>query len=112
MTRWPSYVSPGGERLLKLVLDVGEAWTASATNYWTVTVRLRSAGQDYGETIARRALDAVSIAPGSPLTLYDEPTGPLVLSDGTSIVASLDATGSPANLTNAAVRALIQPIVR
>lgn len=104
--------SSGSERLLNVLLVVGAAWTKSAINYWTITVRRVASGQTYGEDVgAAYDMATRDLIAWDPVTIYTSDSG-LELNDGDILIASLAETGSPITLTDAKMQLQLQKIAR
>ena len=97
----------GPERVLKVLLDVGSDFAASATNYWTFSLRRFATGSVYGETIASYGLDVRSLTAFTPVVVYDDPRG-FDLDDGDRLVLYAVSTGSPAVPTTPVFQTLVQ----
>jgi hypothetical protein len=63
------------EKVLVVELMVASDFAVSATNYWTVTVRRRKAGQSFGELVAMFTTTSRKLTGGTPVTLYDDTHG-------------------------------------
>lgn len=94
----------GPTLLIRAQLVASGGFTMSATNYWTVTLRVRRAGngafgsQTAGELIGSAySLAARSLTAGVPATVYYDAAG-LALAAGDTIWATYTSTGSPAAL--------------
>lgn len=95
MSRHDIHRAKGAEKVFRIDLEAGQAFTASATDYHTFTLRLVRSDQDYGERIADAySLAARSLVANEPITLYDNAVG-LAMSDGERIALYIDETGSP-----------------
>lgn len=105
----------GSDTLLRARLVVQTAYTHSATNFWTFTLRRRkvaigltvpaqSIGEQVGSALSTETRD---LAANVPATIYDDLTG-LPMSDGETLVLYAVSTGSPAALDDPRVRLKIQ----
>ena len=68
-TELPSYTSPGAETLVSAQFRCRDGVTADSTDYWTVELRVRRAGQTLGEIIEGFTTSAIGVANGAELSL-------------------------------------------
>lgn len=90
-----------------MLLVASEAFSYSATNYWTITLLTAKDGEVYGRVIGSFALSARSLAAGVPVTVYSSTVG-LAMTDGERLRAHVVSTGSPAALVDAVLFAEVQ----
>lgn len=96
----------GSALLMKVQLVVDAAISLSTTDYWTVTVYRRrastatTAAQATGEILGTYATDTRNLVAGTAVTIYESTQG-LPMTEGESLVATYDPTGSPTVLTDA-----------
>lgn len=94
------YRSVGGENVTGVSMEVSVAFSANATNYWTIQPRIMRSGQTFGEDLgAGLDLSTITLNAEVVAILYDDPIG-VELKSGDRIVIELTATGSPAQLTD------------
>lgn len=108
---YPVYLANGACKLLRVQFLLRSAWTASATNYWTIEFRIRREDQTIGELVGSYDLSARSLSAGQLATVYDDANG-LAMSDGDLLVVSSSSTGSPSALDGPFVFADVQRNVR
>lgn len=106
------YRAPGAVRVLKAEMQVGGAWTADSSNYWTATVRLRKSGQTTGELVGEAySLNDRSLSVQDPVELYDDVQG-LAMAEDERLAVYLAETGTPAPLEDLVLWVLTQRIAR
>lgn len=93
-TTFPVYRARGDEIVSSVSLVTSDDLAASATSYWTILVRRRASGQEYGsdlgETVTTEDLDLVA---NEAVSLYDTPQGTR-LNAGDDLLLLASATGS------------------
>lgn len=101
MSRNDFYQAVGNRKVFWIGFMVGEAITASSSNYHTFTLRIVRDGQDTGETIDSAtnpySTSNRTLVANTPITLYDDPAG-LAMSDGERLALFIDETGTPTTL--------------
>lgn len=108
----------GDEKLVKCEFEAGAAFTASGTDYWTVTLRLRRLKpsgelQSYGSVVgATYSLATRSLSAGKPVLLTPGDFKPVPMRDGEELWVTIASVGSPAVLSSPSLIPDIQPNVR
>ena len=97
----------GAETVLTVMLDVGADWTASATDYWTFSLRRIAPAKTFGETIATYDLSIRSLTAFVPVSVYDDPRG-FDVDEGDRLMLYAVSTGSPVVPTNPVFQTLVQ----
>lgn len=108
----------GPERVLQILLRNEAAFTASATDYYTFTIRKvgfkpdGTTKQSYGAQVGSiYSLATRSLAAGVPVTIYEDGRG-VLLGEDEELWATEESTGSPAALTRATYEVQTQKIAR
>lgn len=106
----------GDERLVRAAFQCAAAFAKSASDFWTVTLRLRRykpSGelQSYGGTVGTFSTETRNVTAGEEHALYENEQG-LPMRDGEELWVTLASTGSPAVLSGPSVTTDSQPITR
>ena len=101
------YQSVGASRCFVVEAQFGSAWTRSASDYWTVELRVVGADESYGRVVATLDLSTRSVAAGERFVVYDDPVG-FAMTDGERLRARIVSTGSPAAISDAVLFVKVQ----
>jgi len=106
------YRAVGRQKVIQAAFSVGTDWTLDASNYWTLTLRHRKAGQTTGELVgADYAVDTRGLTAQELVTLYDG-VGGLAMADGERLALYVVETGTAVALEDLILWLLIQRIAR
>lgn len=93
-TTFPFYRARGDEIVSSVTLVASDDLAASATSYWTILVRRRASGQEYGQDVGDTVTTAdLDLVANEAVTLYDTPQGTR-LNAGDDLLLLASATGS------------------
>lgn len=106
------HTANGAEVLTDVSLMTATDWTADPTNYWTIELRVRASGEQYGRTLGSTyTLATRSLTAGVPVALWASQAGSR-LEDAESLLAVVTSVGTPTALGDPVLLIDVSRIVR